>query len=253
MSPEELYRSLLIEAESSWTFSGFSHESMEFFDDYPDSVDESNDWWHSKKSENEEFLKPEFEAFFESLINVISKFDSGIQTEVSRCIGRPTSQDKGKPHPYRWGAIHSANSDKRIDVQFFLNLTAIGLRVGIYSGRHVLEPKAWNARQRKIVSNKDEIFTIIKLLEEGGYSMHTTTTQDHVNRTGGTIFQPNTAEEMLSFIVEHKQLDVLKTIDIRNANPQELMKQILGAFVETRRLYQILQPSKYSSYARDLI
>ena len=83
--------------------------------------------------------------------------------------------------------------------------------------------------------------------------MHTTTTQDHVNRTGGTIFQPNAAEEMLSFIVEHKQLDVLKTIDIRNVNPQELMKQILGAFVETRRLYQILQPSKYSSYARDLI
>jgi hypothetical protein len=250
---EQLYLALLHEAEHLWTFPGFSRESSGFFDDYPQSMDDSNEWWHSKKSIYIDFLKPEFEEFFASLINVISKFDAGIQTEPKQCIGRPTSQDKGKPNPYKWGAIHSANSDKRIDVQFFLNLTSIGLRVGIYSGKHSLEPKAWRARQRKITSKKDQIFANIKSLEEKGYSMHVTTGQDHANRTGGRSFQPSDAEEMLKFVIENSQLDVLKTIDLRKLSPREMMEQVLGAFVETRQLYQMLQPSSYSSYARDLV
>jgi uncharacterized protein (DUF2461 family) len=253
MDIEQLYNALLHEAQNSWTFPGFSKESLEFFDDFPESMDDSNEWWRSKKSVYDESLKPEFERFFASLINVISKFDAGIQTEPTQCIGRPTSQDKGKANPYRWGAIHSANSDKRIDVQFFLNLTSIGLRVGIYSGKHSLEPKAWKARQRKITSKKDQIFMIIKSLEEKGYSMHVTTGQDHANRTGGRMFQPSDAEDMLRFVIENSQLDVLKSIDLRNLSTREMMEQVLGAFVETRQLYQVLQPSSYSSYARNLL
>lgn len=253
MNPEHLKDKLLHEAENSWTFLGFSKESLEFFDDYHESMDDSNEWWLSKKSVYYESLKPEFEEFFASLINVISNFDPGIQTEPTQCIGRPTSQDKGKANPYRWGAIHSANSDKRIDVQFFLNLTSIGLRIGIYSGKHSHEPKAWSARQRKITSKKDQIFAIINSLEEKGYCMHVTTAQDHAHRTGGRTFQPSDAEEMVNFVIENSQLDVLKTINIRELSPREMMEQVLGAFVETRQLYQILQPSSYSSYARDLI
>jgi len=253
MDPDQLYDELLHEAKNSWTFPGFSLESLEFFDDYPVSMDDSNEWWRSKKLEYERSLKPDFEEFFASLINVISKFDRGIQTEPSQCIGRPTSQNKGQANPYRWGAIHSANSDKRIDVQFFLNLTSIGLRIGIYSGKHSFEPKAWIARQRKITSKKDQIFSLIKKLEEKGYRMHVTTGKDHAARTGGRTFQPPDAEEMLKFVIENCQLDVLKTIDIRNISPREMMEQVLGAFAETRLLYQLLQPSSYSPYARDLV
>lgn len=253
VNPEQLYNALLHEAEKSWTFPGFSKESLQFFDDFPESMDDSNEWWHAKKPVYDESLKPEFEEFFRSLIGVIAKFDAGIQTDPSQCIGRPTSQDKGKANPYRWGAIHSANSDKRIDVQFFLNLTSIGLRVGIYSGKHSHEPKAWSARQRKITSRKNQIFTIIKSLEEKGYCMHITTSHDHANRTGGRTFQPSDAEEMLDFVIENSQIDVLKTIDLRKLSPRAMMEQVLGAFVETRQLYQVLQPSSYSSYARDLV
>lgn len=83
--------------------------------------------------------------------------------------------------------------------------------------------------------------------------MHITTSHDHANRTGGRMFQPSDAEEMLNFVIENSQLDVLKTIDLRKLSPRAMMEQVLGAFVETRQLYQVLQPASYSSYARDLV
>lgn len=83
--------------------------------------------------------------------------------------------------------------------------------------------------------------------------MHITTSHDHANRTGGRTFQPSDAEEMLDFVIENSQIDVLKTIDLRKLSPRAMMEQVLGAFVETRQLYQVLQPSSYSSYARDLV
>ena len=253
MTPEDLLSSLLTEAEGNWDFEGFSSESLEFFDDFPQNLTKSNEWWKGKKEKNTAYLKPEFEAFIRSIIQVISRFDRGIETNPNTCIGRPTSQNKGAAFPYRWGAIHSARADKRIDVQFFLNLTSMGLRVGVYSGWNAAGPKAWAARQRKIIGEQGPIFEQLKILEKAKYRLIKTSEQDHANKSAGTEYAPSTSLEMCNIISENKQIGILKILDIRSMTTQELKENILKGFVETRKIYQLLQPSSYSSYARDLV
>ena len=253
MTPEELLQGLMFEAENNSTFHGFSKESLEFFDSFPEDRSLSNEWWRVQKEVNENYLKPEFEALIQSIIDIVSKFDNGIEKKPKTCIGRPTNQNKGEALAYRWAAIHSEGTDKRIDVQFFINLTSVGLRLGIYSGLHMREPDAWRARSKRIINNKESVFEQVQILQGIGYRMGKTTSQDHANKSGGIEYLPSTSEEMIKIITTDKQFDIIKTVDVRGFSAREIIGTVLTAFAETRMLYQLLQPSSYSNYARDLV
>ena len=134
MNKVELHEKLVERYHSSKKFNGFSTESLHFFDDYPIDSNQSRNWWNNQKSNYEEFLKPEFFDLLEGLISVVSHFDEGLNTDVSQCLGR-THDMSTKPIPYRWAALHSEGSDKRIDVQFFINLTILAFAVlGMFIG-----------------------------------------------------------------------------------------------------------------------
>jgi uncharacterized protein (DUF2461 family) len=253
MERQELLEAMKIEAEKSLWVEGFSDPSLAFFDDYPEDIAQSNEWWKQKKDDYESHLKPEFQSFVEAVIETVSKFDKGIELNAKACIGRSHTQDRGRALPYRWAAIHSSGTDRRIDVQFFLNLTSLGLRIGIYSGENRINPGAWSARRKKIVMNQHEIFDEVQALSERGYALTKTTKTDHALKNGGTVYAPASSEEMAWIVVENSEIDVLKTLNIRDSSPQEILAKVIECFVETRKLYQLLQPSSYSNYARDLV
>ena len=58
---------------------------------------------------------------------------------------------------------------------------------------------------------------------------------------------------MLDFAYSNQEFDVLKIIDNSALNSKELIKEILTSFVETRRIYEMLQLSNYSPKSRNLI
>lgn len=253
MKAEHLLQGLLDEVQKSTWNAGFSTNTLNFFDDYPEDFAKSNEWWKGKKSDYYDFLKPEFERFIEAVIDILSKFDEGIEKNATKCIGRIHTQHKGRALPYRWAAIHSSGLDRRTDVQFFLNLTSIGLRIGIYSGLNSINTEVWSARYKKIVKNQQEIFDQIKALNNLGYHLTETSIEDHAKGTGGTTYSPSSSEGLTDIVRKNSEIDVLKTFDIRGNSPQEILGLVVKCFVETRVLYQLLQPSSYSSYARDLI
>ena len=115
-------------------FDGFSLESLDFFDNYPTQFADSPDWWSTQKGAYERSLKPEFFDLIRSVSDVVQQFDDGLEKDVSKCI-RQTHDASTHPYPVSMGhALHTEGADKRIDVQFFINLTSIGLRVGrLYS------------------------------------------------------------------------------------------------------------------------
>ena len=253
MKAEHLLQRLLDEVQKSTWNAGFSTNTLNFFDDYPEDFAKSNEWWKGKKSDYNDFLKPEFERFIEAVIDILSKFDEGIEKNATKCIGRIHTQHKGRALPYRWAAIHSSGLDRRTDVQFFLNLTSIGLRIGIYSGLNSINTEVWSARYKKIVKNQQEIFNQVKALNNLGYRLTETSIEDHAKGTGGTTYSPSSSEGLTDIVRKNSEIDVLKTFDIRGNSPQEVLGLVVKCFVETRVLYQLLQPSSYSSYARDLI
>lgn len=252
MAKIDLYDKLLETYELGKEFSGFSPESTQFFDNYPLNIADSPRWWDQQKTDYEEFLKPEFRDLLECIIAVVAQFDSGIETEVSKCVGN-THDMSFKPIPYRWAALHSRGADKRIDVQFFINLTSIGLRVGIYSGHHVEDSQAWNARQKRIHSKRNEIFEQYMDLSSREFEMLHTTKQDHASKSSGTQYCPKDENELYTNIAMLRQIGFVKTLDIRKMNGNEIAQNLLRAFSDTRKVYQLLQSSKYSSYKRDLL
>ena len=50
-----------------------------------------------------------------------------------------------------------------------------------------------------------------------------------------------------------QEFDVLKIIDDSKLESKELIKEILAAFVQTRKIYEMLQLSNYSPESRNLI
>ena len=252
MSASDLYDKLVEKYLSSVKFTGFSTESLHFFDDYPIDSSLSPEWWDHQKSTYEDYLKPEFHDLLRSLISVITCFDKGLEAEVAKCLGR-THDASTRPIPYRWAALHSANTDKRIDVQFFINLTSLGLRVGIFSGHHGFDTNAWNARQKRIYSKRVEIFQRYRELQDLGFEMLHTTKSDHASKSHGTRYTPENHDELYSSIAKLQQISFIKTLDAKNMNSDEICMEILKIFSDTRSVYQLLQSSKYDSYKRNLV
>ena len=252
MNKVELHEMLVERYHSSKKFNGFSTESLHFFDDYPIDSNQSRNWWNNQKSNYEEFLKPEFFDLLEGLISVVSHFDHGLDTDVSQCLGR-THDMSTRPIPYRWAALHSEGSDKRIDVQFFINLTALGLRVGIFSGHHDTDSNAWNARQKRIFSNKIKIYDQYQELHALGFEMFHTTKTDHASKSHGTRYTPEDPDELYNNVATLRQISFIKTLDVKNMDSNEISLNLLKVFSDTRQVYQLLQSSKYDSYKRNLV
>jgi hypothetical protein len=158
-----------------------------------------------------------------------------------------------KPIPYRWAALHSEGSDKRIDVQFFINLTALGIRVGIFSGHHDTDTNAWNARQNRIFANRIKIYEQYQELQALGFEMLHTTKTDHASKFHGTQYTPENPDELYNNVATLRQISFIKTLDVKNMNSNEISLHLLKVFSDTRQVYQLLQSSKYNSYKRNLV
>lgn len=250
-------RAKMDELWDSYNFTGFSSESIKFFENYPQTMDREHEWeWWMQKSGAKrsgdywKFLKPEFSDLITDASNTIYLLDSGIEMNIDENLGRPINR-RG-PLPHCWGAIHSSGRDKRIDIQFFINLAGVGLRVGIYIGSHDKSKQSWNRYYNALLENKSIIFKEIKKLENLGYKMISTNHGHYIQKSEGEIFSPESPNEMLEFSHSKQEFDVLKIIDDSKLERKELIQEILEAFVQTRKIYEILQLSNYYP-ARNLI
>ena len=240
---------------SGENFSGFSDESINFFNDYPEDPSDAKEWWISLGSNSEHgiyhnHLKPEFHSLIVELIEIISSVDPGIQTDVKQCVSRPNSQGSRRRYiPYYWGAIHYAKgetSKKSMEIQFFINLTKMGLRVGIYVGKQKKDDGQWTGFDKRLRKRSEEVYKeLILLTEEKGFDFVRTNDQDHAKGSIGTKLPVTNSGDLINHVVnymgEKKEFTLLKTISKERLFSRDLLQEILTIFAETRRIYEILE------------
>lgn len=254
--------SLLIELVNSYenvgedsNFMGFSSNSITFFDDYPEDSRKATEWWNSKggnrpEGDYQQHLKPEFYSLVDCMIQILHpRFDRGIQTDTKQCIGNPNSQtEKWRYWPYYWSALHYAKSEtsnKSVEIQFFMNLTNSGLRVGIYFGKHQSDSGQWNGNIKRFSENQDDIFSeVIRLITDKAYMLVKTTSSDHATGNVGTIFHPQNAKELYALVVGQSQFTLVRTIPKTRLQSRDVVVDILEIFSETRTLYEALESRK---------
>jgi hypothetical protein len=237
-------------------FSGFTPPSIDFYNDFPLVEAEAAEWWSSKRGNNNDgdydlYLKPEFEALIEDITRIIVCVDSGIETELSKNIGNTHGEWTG-PRAHRWAAIHTKGRDKRIDVQFFINLTTNGLRVGIYIGKNKLGLETWKSFMQRLHTSKERVFAELKNLEKLGYLFINTDHKDYVEKSDGVMTSPNTSDEMYERVSKYKEFDILLKFDREELCNELLIDKILECFIQTRKIYELLQLSKFNHYQRGL-
>jgi len=248
---DSIFEKYLVEKPNS-RFFGFSSKSVNFFDDYPVQPKDASNWWSSKggSSETSDYqmhLKPEFLALIEILIAVICPtFDRGFQTDAKQCVSRPNSKSGSRRFwPYYWGALHYAkrsDSDKSVEIQFFLNLTKTGLRVGVHFGKKPSDSGQWDANRRRFLERKEEIFAeIISLESTGYYKLVQTSDQDHAEGSSGIFLNPSDPLELYDFVKSSKEFTLLKTLPKDKLQSENLVLEILRVFAETRKLYELLE------------
>jgi len=235
------------------SFSGFSTKSVNFFDEYPEDPKVATDWWNSKggNSDSGDYqmcLKPEFLSLIESLIQIIStRIDKGIQTDAKQCISRPNSKSGNRRYwPYFWSAIHYAKkpkSNKSVEIQFFMNLTKMGLRVGIYFGEHSTDDGQWGANRIRFNESKEDIFAeLIFLTQKMGYDFVKTDDQDHAIGSIGTQLSIEEPKELFKLVFnDEKKFTLLKTLSKEKLFSEHLIQEILEIFAETRKIYELLE------------
>jgi len=256
MSSEELLNNILStynELENELEFTGFSDPSVSFYEDYPEpghskiDLTKAKDWWTTKQGENgdyKKYLKPEFENLIKDITKIIKIYDSGIETELKNNLGKTHTQ--WGPIPHRWAAIHSEDRDKTMDVQFFINLTSKGLRVGICVSYQRNYSDSWKSFLVRLLKRKELIFEEIKNLEKLGYNFMNTTNEDYANKSDGTVIINNDSEEMYNHVRDAAQFDIVFFVGEENLDKSSLIIDILECFVQTRKMYQLLQPSKFN-------
>ncbi len=260
MESESLFDKVFLAYEKerqNLNFSGFSPASINFFDDYPVEAigkwNEANKEWYndSKKEIFREFLKPEFETLVCDLTKLISNLDPGIELNPKENIGQLTTQWKGAI-PHYWAAVHTLNKDKRTDIQFFINLCALGIRVGIYTGEYNTDVKIWQRFIVRLLENKEEVFQAVKELESKDYLFINTDDLDYAMKSDGKVPTLNDAQEMYEHVFEEKEFDIIFRIEKERMTDMSLIEEIMKCFVETRRLYEMLQPKRFNKYKRGL-
>jgi len=250
--------SIYEEQKPNLEFNGFSPASIDFFDDYPAEAigkwNEANKEWYndSKKEIFREVLKPEFETLVCDLTKLISNLDPEIELDPKENIGQLTTQWKGAI-PHYWAAVHTLNRDKRTDIQFFINLCALGIRVGIYTGKYDNNTEIWRGFIRRLSKNKEEVFQAVKELESKDYLFINTKDLDYALKSDGTVPTINDAQEMYRHVFGQSEFDVIFKIGKEKLFDISLIEEILKCFVETRRLYEMLQPNSFNKYKRSLI
>tara|TARA_Y100000748_G_scaffold60389_1_gene48493 strand:+ start:459 stop:1271 length:813 start_codon:yes stop_codon:yes gene_type:complete len=243
--------SIYEEEKSNLKFRGFSAASIDFFDDYPvEAIGKWNqankDWYNdSKKEIFREFLKPEFEKLICDLTNLISKLDPGIEIESKENIGQLTTQWKGVI-PHYWAAVHTSNKDKRTDIQFFVNLCALGIRVGIYTGEYDNDRRVWQSFIRRLSKKKEEVFQVVKELESKDYIFINTKDIHYAQKSDGIAPIINDAQEMYVHVFEQSEFDIIFKIGKEKMTGISLVEEILKCFDDTRELYEILQPNSFN-------
>ena len=258
MSLNERVISIYEKEKPNLNFGGFSPASIDFFDDYPVEAigkwNEANKEWYndSKKEIFGEFLKPEFETLVSDLTKLISNLDPGIELDPRENIVRLTTQWKGAI-PHYWAAVHTLDKDKRTDIQFFINLTALGLRVGIYTGEYDNDIKVWQGFIVRLSKNKDEVFQELKELESKGYLFINTDDHDYAMKSDGKVATVNDPQEMYEHVFNEKEFDIISRIEKERMTDMSLIEEIMKCFVETRGLYEMLQPRSFNKYKRSLI
>ena len=90
-------------------------------------------------------------------------------------------------------------------------------------------------------------------MEKVGFEMLHTTKHDFASGSSGTKYEPSDSEELYQNVASLRQISFIRTLDTRDMSANELMHEILKGFADTRKMYQILQYSKYNAYKRDLV
>ena len=240
------------EVHSDLEFSGFSPKSIHFFDSFHIEKEKRYDWWREKSlsGEYENYLKPEFNSLIQDIVKVISVVDNGIETEIKKNVGKQVI--RSGPIAYRWAAIHTKSRDKRIDVQFFVNLTSNGLRVGIYFGKHEIDTNPWKSFVLHMSKNKLTIFEELIRLKTIGYKFLNTTNEDFAVGSDGIEQSPSDSSQMYQHSFEKEEFGIIKKLERDSLQGKDVLSFVLDCFVETRRMYEQLQLSKFNKYKRSI-
>ena len=237
---------------SELEFMGFSPESIHFFDTFPANKEERYNWWRRKSTSGDysNQLKPEFNTLVQDIVKVISLVDNGIEKEIKNNVGSQVI--RCGPIAYRWAAIHTKSRDKRIDVQFFINLTCTGLRVGIYFGKHEIDTNPWKSFVLHMSKNKDTIFEELIRLKDIGYKFLNTTNEDFAVGSDGVEQSPSDSFQMYQHSFEKEEFGIIKKLESDSLHGRDVLSFVLDCFVETRRMYELLQLSKFNRYKRSI-
>ena len=251
-------------------FTGFSTTAIDFFNDMPSKY-EAPKWLRKKKEAGDfDILKSEFIDLVHDLCKILCLADAGFEDDFSgnKIIGRETKQGalKGQPAPitgHHWCALHTKGRPKTEDTQFFINHTSLGLRVGIYDKRYgsaensAEESKRWNNFLIRLDKNKEYIFNEYLEINNSGFDFVKTPPDEYFKHSIGKTFKPKSANEMYKFVCDstppYKQsFGLLKLIPHSQMKSSLLIDEILECFVETRKIYEKLQPRKFESYKRSI-
>ncbi|MBG45646.1 MAG: hypothetical protein CMB76_03910 [Euryarchaeota archaeon] len=244
-------------------FTGFSDTAIEFFNDLP-SKPEAPDWLRKKKESGDfDVLKSEFIDLVHDLCKILCLVDVGFEDDLSgnKIIGRETLQGAGKGQSapitgHHWCAMHTKGKPKTEDTQFFINHTSLGLRVGIYDKRHD-DSKRWNNFLLRLNKNKEGIFEEYSFLHKEGFEFVKTPKDEYFNHAIGKVFHPKSAQEMYQFVCDSnppfkQSFGILKLIPHSQMKNSSLIDIILECFVDTRAIYEKLQPSRFDFYKREI-
>ena len=242
-------------------FTGFSKNTVDFFDDMPSGQESAN--WFEKKKQNgdlDDFLKPEFSALISDICKILCSIDIGFKDDISgyNIIGSErmtypfSGEKKIRPRGHHWGALHTKECDKREDIQFFINLTSKGLRVGVFNYLHKDKNRWEKFVEFRLDPLRENIFQELQHLQESDFNLVSTEPVDYFNHSVGEILIPESADEMYKFIFEKKKFGIMKLIPKQQLYSSDLIEIVLDSFDITRAIYEMIQPSKFKSYTRTL-
>jgi hypothetical protein len=124
----------------------------------------------------------------------------------------------------------------------------MGLRVGIYVGKQKKDDGQWSGLDKRLRKRSEEVYKeLILLIEEKGFDFVRTNDQDHAKGSIGTKLSVTNSDDLINHVLDYtgekKEFTLLKTISKERLFSRDLIQEILTIFVETRRIYEILESS----------
>ena len=109
-------------------------------------------------------------------------------------------------------------------------------------GKKPTDNGQWKANRGRFLERKEDIFLeVISLKSKGDYHLVQTSDQDHAKGEAGNYLEPSNSMELYDLVSSQEEFTLLKIIPRNRLQSEDLVLDILKIFVETRKLYELLE------------